>query len=109
MLLKDCPVGSFVRLVSFDGHTEWGSDVFWWKGAFKVERDNQSKVNYVVDGAGDIRGDVATDERYQFEIVTPSPYTANTITLNGKTYKLKPHAEPRLTVIDGVTYEMEEI
>lgn len=109
MLLKDCPVGSEVRLVSFNGNKEWGSDVFWWEGSFKVEWDVHRKVNYVIDADGEKRDDIYDDERYQFEIVTIAPPTPNTITLSGKTYKLKPHTKPRLTVIDGVTYEMEEV
>lgn len=105
MLLKDCPVGSFVRLVSYDGDEDHGCGH--WEGEFLVERGGGYGENFVTDGDGDIRDDVYDDEDYQFEIVTPTQ--SNTITLNGKTYKLKPHTEPRLTVIDGVTYEMEEI
>ena len=109
MLLKDCPVGSVVRLVSICRREEWYGRALWWVGTFKVNRDDHRKVSYVIDAHGEKRDDISNDERYQFEIVTPAPSTPNTITLNGKTYKLKPHTEPRLTVIDGVTYEMEEI
>lgn len=178
MLLKDCPVGSFVRLVSAYGNTDYSKvSLSHWVGVFEVMVDKHGS-HYVVDKDGDKRDDVFEDKNYQFEIVTPSPkskgrrkfkigdrvvcikdetdaeigreYTVTSdddgwdfpafrfldddgtestymdddsfvlaenqapcvsdqITLNGKTYKLKPHTEPRMTVIDGVTYEMEEI
>ena len=106
MLLKDCPVGSFVRLVSI---SDKKPTLWWWDGEFKVFEENG--VHAVKDADGEIRSDIHDNENWQFEIVTPAPAPAQhkTITLNGKTYKLKPHTEPRLTVIDGVTYEMEEI
>lgn len=106
MMLKDCPVGSFVRLVSFCGDGTWAYKS-WWKGKFEVLEDSKGK--YVVTNDNQTYR-VGNNSDFQFEIVTPpAPYIPNTITLNGKTYKLKPHTEPRLTVIDGVTYEMEEI
>lgn len=106
MLLKYCPVGSFVRLVSYEGDTDWANHS-WWDGEFAVFEDSNGK--YVVTNDGD-KYHCEDNADFQFEIVTPSAQSApNTIILNGKTYKLKPYTKPRLTVIDGVTYEMEEI
>lgn len=106
MLLKDCPVGSFVRLVSFKGADV--SSMTWWDGAFDV-KEHKGFGKYVIDGHGDVRDRIAANSEYQFQIVAyPKELDSSmTLTLNGKTYKLKPHTEPRLTVIDGVTYEME--
>ena len=108
MMLKDCPVGSVVRLVSWHGHTDYELDN--WEGKFGVFEYNG--VNCVKDGCGVIRDDISGNEYYQFEIVS-QPKTPNNharqITLDGVTYRLTPHTEPRLIVIDGVTYEMEEI
>jgi len=107
MLLKDCPVGSFVRLVSFYGDTGWADEHSWWSGYFEVFSGEGGK--YVVCNDGD-KLEEGDSKEFQFKIVKPAaPSTPNTITLNGKTYKLKPYTEPRLTVIDGVTYEVEEI
>lgn len=87
MLLRDCPVGSEVRLVSFCGVTDYG--IYHWEGAFVVfEHDG---VNCVQDGNGDIRDDIYDDANYQFEIVSQS------IT---KRKKIE---------IDGVVYEMEAV
>lgn len=105
MLLKDCPVGSFVRLVEWHGRKN--HPCVHWRGEFEVKNDGRD--NYVLDRDGDARMCVFDDANYQFEIVSAQKTRAMTITINGKTYKLKPHTEPRLTVIDGVTYEMEEI
>lgn len=106
MLLKDCPVGSEVQLVTLCGNT--GYNIDYWKGTFVVlERDG---VNCVKDGYGDIRDDVYDDENYQFEIVsqpnTPNNH-AHKITLDGITYKLTPITERKKIEIDGVVYEMD--
>ena len=107
MLLKDCPVGSEVRLVSCCGHTDHGMHN--WEGTFVVfEHDG---VNYVKDREGDIRGDIYDDEDYQFEIVS-QPNTPNNharqIVLDGVTYKLTPITKRKKIEIDGVEYYMEE-
>lgn len=106
MLLKDCPVGSFVRLVSFQGRC--ASDMEGWNGNFEVKKD-RNLVKYFLVGDGEMRVRIFNDPDFQFEIIEPFPSTSNTITLGEKTYKLKPYIKPRLKVIDGVTYEMEEI
>lgn len=109
MLLKDCPVGSEVRLVSINGVEVTGLSHPWWEGSFEVKRDDDSLCKYVIDGDGDKRLDNFLWGYWRFEIVGGLKENIDrTITINGKTYKLKPHTEPRLTVIDGVTYEMEE-
>lgn len=108
MLLKDCPVGSVVRLVSFRGDTNY--DLDHWQGKFRVIEYNG--VNCVKDGDGDIRDDISDDEDYQFEIVsqpkTPSDH-ARQITIDGVTYKLTPATERKTIEIDGVVYEMEAV
>ena len=110
MLLKDCPVGSFVRLVSIGGHEITPSSHPWWAGSFEVMTYEDGRYKFVVDRDGDERIDGDLDDEFEFEIVgEPQETIVRTITLNGKTYKLKPHTEPRLTVIDGVTYEMEPV
>ena len=108
MLLKDFPVGSFVRLVSFDGDTDYADDLPHWAGIFKVFNDGE--VNYVIDEDGDKRDEVSHNDYYQFEIV-PRPQTEpeHTLTRNGKTYKLTTHVEKQTVTIDGVVYDMEEV
>lgn len=108
MLLRDCPVGSVVRLVSLGCETD--SDADYWKGSFVVlERDG---VNCVKDGDGDIWNDIYDDEDYQFEIVS-QPNTPNNharqIVLDGVTYRLTPATERKTIEIDGVVYEMEAV
>lgn len=106
MLLKDCPVGSVVRLVSLCGDTDYDLDN--WEGIFCVFK--LDGVNCVKDGYGDIRDDIADDEDYQFEIVlqpkTPNNH-ARQITLDDVTYKLTPITERKKIEIDGVEYYME--
>lgn len=108
MLLKDCPVGSEVRLVSLYGGTNcnWGH----WQGTFVVFEYNG--VNFVRDGDDDIRDEISDDEDYQFEIVsqpnTPNNH-AHKITLDGVTYKLTLVGKRKTIEIDGVVYEMEEV
>ena len=108
MLLRDCPVGSEVRLVSYYGVTDYDMD--YWEGKFVVFERNG--VNCVKDGDGDIREDVYNDKDYQFEIVS-QPNTPNNharqITLDGVTYKLTPITERKMIEIDGVVYEMEPV
>ena len=106
MLLRDCPVGSEVRLVSFCGVTDY--DMNWWKGTFVVFEHNG--VNCVKDRDGDIRDEISNNPFYHFEIVS-QPNTPNNhvrqITIDGVTYKLT-LAEKRKTIeIDGVEYYME--
>lgn len=108
MLLKDCPVGSEVRLALFCGKADYGMKH--WKGTFIVfECDG---ANCVRDGEGIIRSDVSCNEGYQFEIVS-QPNTlhnrARQITLDGVTYKLTPITERKKIEIDGVIYEMESV
>ena len=108
MLLRDCPVGSEVRLVSLYGDT--GYNIDYWKGTFVVVEHNG--VNCVKNVYGDIRDDVYDDECYQFEIVSQlitSNNHARKITLDGVTYKLTPITERKKIEIDGVVYEMEAV
>ena len=107
MLLKDCPVGSFVRLVSYNRDTNYAGYFPHWVGNFEVLNDGE--INYVFDGDGDKRF-VSNSSWYQFEIV-PRPKSApeNTLNRNGKTYKLTPHVEKKTVTIDGVVYDMEEV
>lgn len=106
MLLKDCPVGSEVRLVSFCGVADYGLD--FWKGTFVVlERDG---VNCVKNGDGCIRDDVYNDEDFQFEIVSqPKPETHNKIYFKGEYYNLIPTSSSSFIEIDGVEYYMEPV
>lgn len=108
MLLKYCPVGSVVRLVSFKGGHVRGMGH--WKGTFVVfEHDG---VSCIRDRDGDIRDDVYGDSYYQFEIVSQTNIPNNharQITLNGVTYKLTPITERKKIEIDGVVYEMEAV
>lgn len=108
MLLKDCPVGSVVRLVTLCGDTDYG--MCNWEGTFVVFEYNG--VNCVKDGADDIRDDVYNDKDYQFEIVS-QPKTPNNharqITIDGVTYKITPITERKKIEIDGVVYEMEAV
>ena len=108
MLLKDFPVGSFVRLVSFDGDTDYADNLPHWSGCFEVFSEDGE--NYVIDGDGTKRTEISDYDTYQFEIV-PRPKTEpeHTLTRNGKTYKLTPHAEKQTVTIDGVVYDMEEV
>ena len=89
MLLRDCPVGSEVRLVSFCGVTDYDMD--YWEGKFVVFEYNG--VNSVKNGTGGIRDDVYNDANYQFEIVS-QPNTPNNrthqITLDGVTFRPNP-------------------
>ena len=103
MLLRDCPVGSIVRLVSLEGEKPIAG---WWIGEFAVFQANG--VNAVKDGHGDIRDDVHDDEGFQFEIVPPPPAQHKTVYLKGKTYNLIPVKTSDVIEIDGVEYYMEE-
>ena len=107
MLLRDCPVGSEVRLVSLCGETDDIPKNL--NGTFVVfECDG---VNCIKDGRNNTRDDIYNDKDYQFEIVS-QPTTihnhARKITLDGVTYKLTPITERTKIEIDGVVYEMEE-
>ena len=108
MLLKDFPVGSFVRLVSFDGDTDHANRNRWWKGSFEVMENSDGK--YIIANDGDVYDGIDHDDCFQFEIV-PRPKTEpeHTLTRNGKTYKLTPHVEKQTVTIDGVVYDMEEV
>lgn len=108
MLLRDCPVGSEVKLVTLCGTAHY--PVGYLRGTFGVfERDG---VNCVQDGRGDIRDDISDDADYQFEIVS-QPKTPNNharqITIDGVTYKITPITEHKKIEIDGVVYEMEAV
>lgn len=104
MLLKDCPVGSVVRLVSLCGDPVLLDN---WKGTFEVKRSSLGK--YVTDGDGDDRYTLDNAADFQFEIVTlSSPSTSKTISLKGKTYNLIPVRTSDVIEIDGVEYYMEE-
>ena len=105
MLLKDCPVGSVVRLVRFCGEIPAISN---WDGKFEVKQNGNGK--YVTDGDGDERYALDLDLYYEFEIVTPAPSPAQpkTIYLKGKTYNLIPAKSSDLIEIDGIEYYMEE-
>ena len=108
MLLKDCPVGSVVRLVSFYGETDYVMKH--WKSTFIVfECDG---VNCVRGGDGDIWDDIYDDEDYQFKIVS-YPKTLNNharqIVIDGVTYKLTPTTERKTIEIDSVIYDMESV
>lgn len=108
MLLKDCPVGSEVRLVSLYGCTDYNTD--FWKGTFVVFEHNG--VNCVKDRDGDIRDDISDDADYQFEIVSQPATTHNharQITLDGVTYKITLAGKRKTIEIDGVVYEMEAV
>lgn len=108
MLLKDCPVGSVVKLVSFCGRTNYNIDYF--RGKFVVFEYNG--VNCINDGEDCIRDDLYDDKDYQFEIVSqPNTFNnhAHQITLDGVTYKLTPITERKKIEIDGVEYYMEEM
>lgn len=108
MLLKDCPSGSVVRLVSWYGDADYDLDN--WQGMFSVFECNG--VNCVKDGDGNIRDDISGNEYYQFEIVS-QPNTPNNharqITLDGVTYRLTPITERKTIEIDGVVYEMDAV
>ena len=105
MLLKDCPVGSIVRLVSIAGERV---RLEHWIGSFEVFNDGRE--NFVIDGDGDRRFGVGDDGRFQFEIVsTPDAPSTRTLTLSGTTYTLTPYEAPKLVTIDDVVYVMTEV
>lgn len=81
MLLKDCPVGSVVRLASIGG-----CDVYLpkWIGEFVV-KESDSGV-YVTDGEGVNRYELSKDHEYQFEIVRPTPEPRVTFTVGGQEF-----------------------
>mgnify|MGYP003365944513 CR=1 FL=1 len=101
MLLKDCPIGSIVRLVSLGGEV---NDISYWLGEFEVFNDNEE--NFVIDRDGDKRFGISDDPHFQFEVVSPS---YRTLTLSGTTYTLTPYEEPKLVTIDDVVYVMTEV
>ena len=106
MLLRDCPVGSVVRLASLYGETYY--DIDYWIGMFGVIEHNG--VNCVKDRDGYLRDDISDNAEYQFEIVSQptTPHNhAHKITLDGITYKLTPITKRKTIEIDGVVYEME--
>lgn len=101
MLLKDCSVGSMVRLNLFCGKEPCFKRHTNWRGTFEVL--NAGGDNYLIDGEGNDRSGVCDDPDYQFEIVSNMQ-----LTLNGVTYNLTPSVERKTITIDGVEYEMEE-
>ena len=106
MLLKDCPVGSVVRLVSLHGKTDY--DAHYFQGTFVVFECNG--VNCIKDIEGDLWDNIYDDEDFQFDIVSQPNIPTNhvrQITLDSVTYKLTPISEPRMVEIDGVIYKME--
>ena len=68
MLLKDCPVGSVVRLVGIKGKLV---NYPWWEGNFTVEKGGCG--NFIIDNDGTPRKGVYNNPDYQFEIVAPAP------------------------------------
>ena len=109
MLLKDCPVWSVVRLVSFCGRTDHAAhNLGFSKGTFVVFERNGEK--FIKDGHGYNRYEISDDADYQFEIVslpnTPNNH-ARQITLDGVTYKLTLAGKRKTIEIDGVEYYME--
>lgn len=111
MLLKDCPVGSVVRLVSICDNTDYMAyNTVFSRGTFVVYK--YDGVNCIIDRDGYIRNDIFDDKDYQFEIVsqpnTPNNHTRQ-ITIDGITYKLTPTAVPKNIEIDGVVYKMEPV
>lgn len=107
MLLKDCPVGSVVRLKTLCGYDVGFSC---WLGEFEVKLNGYRK--YITDNNGYNRYGLEEVEDYQFEIVS-LPNTPNNrarqITIDGVTYKLTPTAVPKNIEIDGVVYKMEPV
>ena len=103
MMLKDCPVGSFVRLVSLCSEPV---KLDRWKGTFEVKHSSLGK--YVTDGDGSDRYLLYNDTDYQFEIINPSHAQHKTVYLKGKTYNLIPVRTSNFIEIDGVEYYMEE-
>ena len=108
MLLRDCPVGSVVRLASLYGETYY--DIDYWIGMFGVIEHNG--VNCVKDRDGYLRDDISDDADYQFEIVLhpniPNNHTRQ-ITIDCVTYKLTIAGQRKTIEIDGVVYEMEAV
>lgn len=102
MLLKDCPVGSMVRLSLFEGKNPDFTTRRWWEGNFEVF--NNGTRNYVIDKDGMVRDEIHQDEDYQFKIVSNMQ-----LTLSGVTYNLTPVVARKTITIDGVAYEMEEV
>lgn len=74
MLLKDCPAGSVVQLVSWRGDEEPASSFEWWRGCFPVCQDSHGK--YVIDGNGEKRTEVCLGHDYQFGIIHHAPKSA---------------------------------
>lgn len=103
MLLKDCPVGSVVRLVSLGGSPV---RLDHWKGDFEVKYS--SLGIYVTDRDGADRYLLDNDPDFQFEIVALPPSKFKTVYLKGKTYNLIPVPTSDVIEIDGVEYYMEE-
>lgn len=81
MLLKDCPAGSVVQLVSWRGDEEPANSFEWWRGCFPVCQDSHGK--YVIDGNGEKRTEVCLGHDYQFEIVRHAPEPHITFTVGG--------------------------
>ena len=102
MLLKDCPVGSVVRLVSIDGNNPTNS---WWAGwSGEVFEGDNSKI--IRDNDGTVWDEGYAGTSYQFEVVS-NP--TRTLTLSGTTYTLTPYEAPKLVTIDDVVYAMTEV
>lgn len=107
MLLKDCPVGSIVKFSAWD--REELQEFF--IGEFEVkERDG---MKYFFDNDGDDWREDGLPPNYQFEVIakpkSDAPPPVQTITLDGKKYKLTPISDSRVIEIDGVTYRMEAV
>lgn len=107
MLLKDCPVGSIVRFSKWKYRNLERHFV----GEFEVKECVGFK--YFIDNAGDDCREDELPRDYQFEVIakpkSDEPVTLQTITLDGKKYKLTPISDSRVIEIDGVTYGMEEV
>ena len=105
MLLKDCPVGSIVKIVEWAGMELDGYFV----GEFEVKECVGFK--YFIDNAGDDCREDELPPSYQFEVIghikSNEPAPLQTITLDGKKYKLTPISDSRVIEINGVTYRME--
>lgn len=108
MLLRDCPVGSFVRMDRIGSDNNYRTTNSWWEGEFEVFEEDGNK--FIIDRDGTIREHIADNPYFQFEIVTPENIgQPKAIQIDGKSYKLTPRVERKTITIDGVVYEMEEI
>lgn len=103
MLLKDCPVGSVVRLKTLGGFEVGLKN---WLGEFKVKSDGLGK--YVIDKDGEKRYSLEENDEFQFEIITElKSDTPKKIYFKGEYYNLIPTSSSSFIEIDGVEYYME--